>query len=950
MANTYKETMNLPKTDFAMRANLPQNEPKRLEKWEEEDLYNRVLEKNRDGRPFVLHDGPPYANGNIHIGHAFNKILKDFVVKSHAQRGYYTPYIPGWDCHGQPIEHIVEENLGPEKMKQTDQPTLRKLCREWAEKCIDGQRTSFKRLGVNADWDHPYLTFTPDYEAGNVEVFKKMYLDGAIYRGRKPVHWCAHCHTALAEAEIEYGDEVSPSIYVKFKLDSVPGLFEAAGVSADDAYVLIWTTTPWTLPANVAVCLAPDADYVMVYADDSYMIMARDLVPQVAEIAGWSDYLLVEDAQGNPISYKGTQLTGLSYTCPIRQDLKGTFIYGDFVTLDTGTGVVHTAPGHGQDDYLVGLQFDLPTLMPVDDDGVLTGEAGPFAGLSVNDANPVIIDWLRERGVLVAEKKITHSYPHCWRCHEPVIFRATNQWFVDMDKNSLRDNSLRAIENDVTFYPSWASHRIGSMVAERPDWCISRQRSWGVPIPVFKCKKCGATVATEETFDAVIELFRTEGSDAWFTRKPSEYLPHSTKCEKCGCTDLEPEKDILDVWWESGVSHTSVLKHRADEGVQFPADMYLEGSDQHRGWFQSSLLTSESAYGVPPYKSVLSCGFIVDGEGRKMSKSLGNGVDPSDVVEKYGADVLRLWVASVDYAQDVSISDEILERTAEAYRRIRNTFRFLLGSLSDFNDETDSVRDWNELEPIDQWALAGVKQLLAAVEDGYDNYKYHYVYRAVYDYVVNDLSAVYMDATKDRLYSEAPDSPRRRAVQTVMYQILEVLVRVLAPILSFTTDEVWEHYPQAIREREGRPISVQLAGWPRAAEFVPAIPAGEDKRVTEDFRVILSARDAVTKAIEEARNRKEISKSQEADVVVTAPRGVLDVLERYDASVYEELFIVASVSFAEGEELSASITSSAQEKCPRCWNYRELGGNERHPHVCKRCGDALDAIGYVENE
>ena len=648
MANTYKETMNLPKTDFAMRANLPESEPKRLAKWEEEHIYEQVLEKNKDGKPFILHDGPPYANGPIHIGHAFNKILKDFVNKSHAQRGFFTPYVPGWDCHGQPIEHMVEKTLGPDKMAKIDQPTLRRLCREWAEKYVDVQREGFKRLGVNADWEHPYLTFTPNYEAGNVEVFKQMYLDGSVYRGRKPIHWCKRCHTALAEAEIEYSDETSPSIFVKFKMDIMPGMFETAG-AAGDAYVLIWTTTPWTLPANTAVSLAPDADYVMVQADGSNMIMARELVEQVAEIAGWESYDLVRGEDGEPVALKGREFTGLTYTCPVRQDLKGTIIYGDHVTLDSGTGAVHTAPGHGQDDYLVALEFDVPLLMPVDDNGVLTDEAGPFAGLDVDEANPVIIEWLRERGTLVAQKEILHSYPHCWRCHEPVIFRATDQWFVSMDKNSLRENALKAIENDVEWIPAWASNRIGSMVADRPDWCISRQRSWGVPIPVFKCAKCGSTVANEQTFDAVIDLFYREGADAWFTREPSEYLPRGVKCETCGCTELTPEKDILDVWWESGVSHTSVLKHREAEGLRFPADMYLEGSDQHRGWFQSSLLTSMGAYGVPQYKAVMHCGFTVDGEGRKMSKSLGNGVDPAEVMAKSGADVLRLWVASVDY-------------------------------------------------------------------------------------------------------------------------------------------------------------------------------------------------------------------------------------------------------------------------------------------------------------
>ncbi len=941
VGTSYKDTMNLPQTDFAMRANLPENEPKRLAKWNEQDIYHRVLEKNKDGRPFVLHDGPPYANGPIHIGHSFNKILKDFVIKSHAQRGFYTPYIPGWDCHGQPIEHMVEVTLGPDKMAAIDQPSLRKLCREWAEKYVDIQREGFKRLGVNADWEHPYLTFTPDYEAGNVEVFKKMYLDGSVYRGRKPIHWCKRCHTALAEAEIEYGDETSPSIFVRFKMDCMPGVFEAAGAQGF-AYVLIWTTTPWTLPANTAVSLAPDADYVMVVVDGVNMIMARELVESVAEIAGWEHYSLISGEDGEPVVLKGREMCGLTYTCPIRQDLKGTVIYGDHVTLDTGTGAVHTAPGHGQDDYLVALEFDVPLLMPVDDNGVLTDEAGRFSGLSVDDANPAIIAWLKEQGTLVAEKKILHSYPHCWRCHEPVIFRATDQWFVSMDETHLRAHAGEAIDEQVEWIPAWAKNRIGSMVADRPDWCISRQRSWGVPIPVFKCAKCGSTVANEATFDAVIELFRTEGADAWFTKKPSEYLPASTKCETCGCTEVVPETDILDVWWESGVSHTSVCKHRASEGLHFPADMYLEGSDQHRGWFQSSLLTSIGAYGVAPYKSVMHCGFTVDEQGRKMSKSLGNGVDPADVVGKYGADVLRLWVSSVDYSQDVSISDNILKQVSDAYRRFRNTFRFLLGNLSDFDDTRDMVQSWDDLEPIDQYMMAKTASVLAEIRDAYAAYKFNVVYRVAYDFA-NDLSAVYMDVAKDRLYSEAPDSPRRRAVQTVLMNILEVLVRVLAPILSFTTDEVWEHYPEAMRNRADRPESVQLAGWPVAADFVPALPKDADALLAA-FNTVMEARAVVTKALEEARGAKVINKSQEAAVVVTAPAEVLETLSRYDASVYEELFIVASVSFAPGDELSASVDVAPGEKCPRCWNVRELNGSADHPDVCARCAAVLDGL------
>ena len=947
MANVYKNTMNLPKTDFAMKANLPENEPKRLEKWAEEHIYEQVLEKNKNGKPFVLHDGPPYANGAIHIGHAFNKILKDFVNKSHAQRGFYTPYVPGWDCHGQPIEHMVEEKLGSEKMAKIDQPTLRRLCHEWADKYVNVQRDGFKRLGVNADWDHPYLTYIPNFEAGDVEIFKEMYLNGDIYRGRKPVHWCMHCHTALAEAEIEYGDETSDSIYVNFKLDAMPGIFEAAGATGD-CYILIWTTTPWTLPANAAVCLAPEADYVLVTAAGKNMIFARDLVEEVADIAGWESYSVLSDAEGKPVTIKGKHLTGVSYTCPIRQDMKGKVIYGDHVTLDSGTGCVHTAPGHGMDDYLVGLEFDIPIIMPVDDNGCFTEEGGPFAGLNVNDANPKIIEWLRERGSLVAAKKITHSYPHCWRCHEPVIFRATSQWFVSMDKNGLRSRALDAIRNDVRWVPEWAVNRIGSMVEERPDWCISRQRSWGIPVPVFRCAKCGEVVANEQTFDAVIDLFYKEGSDAWFIKKPSDYLPHSVKCEKCGCTELIPEKDILDVWWESGVSHTSVLKHRASEGLTFPADMYLEGSDQHRGWFQSSLLTSIGAYGVPPYKTVMHCGFTVDENGEKMSKSKGNGIDPAEVTGKYGADVLRLWVSSVDYSQDVRISDEILKQVSGTYRKFRNTFRFLLGNLFDYDDQKNAVTQWDALQPLDQWIMVRTKQLLDEVTDDYENYKFHYVYRAVYDFVVNDLSAVYMEAVKDRLYSHAPNSPERRSAQTAMMCVLDVLVRILSPILSFTTDEVWEHYPEAIRNRADRPVSVQLAGWPSAQTFVPQIPEAGEADVAQRFVTVLEARDAAMKALEDARASKAINKSQEVSVVVTAPADKLGVLQQFDASMYEELFVVSGVSFEEGAQLSAKLEPAQGEKCPRCWNYRTLGENERHPHVCAQCGDALDAIGFEE--
>lgn len=953
MANTYKKSMNLPKTDFSMKADLPKNEPKRLEKWFDEDLYHKVLELNKDGKPFVLHDGPPYANGPIHIGHAFNKILKDFVNKTHAQRGYYTPYIPGWDCHGQPIEHMVEEKLGPEKMKKIDQPTLRRLCHEWAEKYVGIQREGFKRLGVNADWDHPYLTFVPNYEAGNVEIFKKMYLDGAIYRGRKPIHWCKHCHTALAEAEIEYSDETSPAIFVRFEMTTTPAGLEAFAGKLD---VAIWTTTPWTLPADDAVILHPNADYVAVEYEGRAILMAEALVEKCCAKFGWEGYRLVADESGNTWRAKGTDLVNNRYKQPIfgDQGVEGIFIYADYVTLEDGTGIVHSAPGHGADDYNAGIKFGVPVIMPVDDDGRFfegdeIGSGGPFSGMLVDDANPVIIDWLDKRGALILHEDIVHSYPHCWRCHEPVIFRATDQWFVSMDENGLRDKALNAINNDVEFIPSWASNRIGSMVAERPDWCISRQRSWGVPIPVFRCAKCGEVVANEKTFDAVIDLFYREGADAWFTKKPSEYLPEDVHCEKCGSTELVPEKDILDVWWESGVSHTSVLKHRADEGVYFPADMYLEGSDQHRGWFQSSLLTSVGAYGVPPYRSVMHCGFTVDEQGRKMSKSLGNGIDPAEVCDKYGADVLRLWVSSVDYSQDVSISDGILKQVADTYRRFRNTFRFLLGNLYDFSPD-DAITDFDKLEPIDQYVLAKTLAIADEVANQYDKYHFNSAYRLLYDYV-NELSSVYMNVTKDRLYSEAPDSPRRRAVQTVLMNVLDMLVRVLAPILSFTTDEVWESYPESLTANiENRPISVQLAGWPTAETFNPSVPSDKAAEVTSDFEKLLEVRDVVTKAIEEARANKVINASQEAAVAVNVPSDYAETVNKYPLDVLEELFVVSDVSVKEGSELGCTVAHAEGEKCERCWNFRTLGLNPAHPHVCKRCGDVLDLLNFKEPE
>lgn len=916
----YKTTMNLPRTEFPMRASLSQREPQWLEKWASIDVYAKSLELRAGAEPFILHDGPPYANGHIHMGTAYNKVLKDLVVKYKSMRGFYSPYVPGWDCHGQPIEHQVEKNLGPEKMKTIPQATLRRLCREYALRFVDVQREEFKRLGVGGDWENPYLTLNPEYEAGNVQVFKKMYKDGAIHKGAKPIHWCMRCHTALAEAEIEYSDEVSNSIYVAFSM-LTPTPWDSEGAVS----VLIWTTTPWTLPANVAVTLAHDADYVGVrVADGRVLVLAEELVAAVAHVAGWEEgtYEIVGPR------VKGSALAGSTYAQPVHEGVEGVIITGSHVDLSTGTGAVHTAPGHGEDDYLVGRQFGLPMPMPVTDDGTFDAGGGPFAGMNVKAANPVIIEWLGERGALVAAAKITHSYPHCWRCKQPVIFRATEQWFVSMERTGLREHAMRAI-GGVQWIPGWSVNRISAMVGDRPDWCISRQRAWGVPIPVFTCSKCGETVATEATFDAVAELFRTEGADAWFTKAPSEYLPAETTCDRCGAgvADLKPEDDIVDVWWESGVSHTSVLETRPE--LHRPAEIYLEGSDQHRGWFQSALLTSVGAYDAAPFERVLTHGFIVDGDGRKMSKSLGNVISPLDVIAKSGADIIRLWVASADYGQDVSVSDEILDRTSEAYRRIRNTFRFLLSNLYDYDPASDV--EFGEMPELDRYALVHLADVLERVTKHYDEWRFHMVYRTLFDYV-GELSAVYLDVLKDRLYADAPTSASRRSAQTVLARILGTLVRVLAPILAFTCEEVWEFMPESLRDAE----SVQLTGWP-----IIELPAEEALVIREAYSVVLEVRDIATRAIEAARNDKVVGKSQEAALLIAAPQGVMDVLRERGEGAIAEMLIVSEVILTDGETISVEVRPAAGEKCPRCWNYRELVRTGDTPGVCARCAAVL---------
>ena len=937
MANEYKKTTNLPQTGFPMRASLAQNEPKRLKEWYDNDVYAQLLKKNEGHDKFVLHDGPPYANGPIHLGHAQNKISKDIINRFWAMQGYQTPYVPGWDCHGQPIEHKVEQMLGTEKFNQLPTEKIRELCRKMAVEQVDTQRQGFKRLGVLAEWDNPYLTYVNDYDATDVEIFKAIFDNGAIYRGRKPVHWCTHCHTALAEAEIEYGDEVSPSIYVRFVLTSTPAGLENYAGKTD---VVIWTTTPWTMPADTGVILGPDFDYVAVVHDGRAEIMADALKERVCEIAGW-DCEVALGANGQPWHATGAELAENTYEQPIFPEFQGRFITADYVSLDDGTGIVHTAPGHGVDDYNAGCKWGLELVMPVDDDGRFyvgdtIGTGGPWSGMDVNEANPKIIEWLREKGTLVAHVDINHSYPHCWRCKEPVIFRATSQWFVSMDKPLADGQSLRQKATDelsrVDFYPAHAVKRIGSMVEGRPDWCISRQRNWGVPIPAYTCQDCGETVMNDDTLDAVIKLFREKGSDAWFTDEPSSYLGDACTCPKCGGHNLKANKDILDVWWDSGVSHTAVCKHRGY--LKFPADMYLEGSDQHRGWFQSSLLTSVGANGHAPYKAVVSQGFTLDGQGRKMSKSLGNVIDPNKVCDEMGADIIRLWVASVDTSSDVSIDHEILARTSDAYRRFRNTLRFLLSELEgQFEPETDGVA-FADLLPLDKLMVARLTQVQAEVDDAYASYEFPRAYRALYDFVVTELSNVYLDALKDRLYCDKPGSLERRSAQTVLAELFSMLMRDLQPILSYTVDEAMAYAPAGCVDHQKY---AALLDW-----YKSPITVDEANEFEGVLEASLELRSAVTKALEDARSAGTFTKSQQVRVKAVVPAEMYALLTGDKAVDLAEFYIVSDVELTQGEELSVAIEAAEGECCDRCWNYRTtVGEYNGHAHICERCANAL---------
>lgn len=896
-----------------MRANLPEREPEFLKFWEDIDLYHLVLEKSRGKPKFVLHDGPPYANGDIHLGTALNKILKDFVIKFYTAVGYDAPFVPGWDTHGLPIEQqaIKELNLNPHEL---DVVAFRNYCRDYALKYVEIQKEEFRRLGVRGDWKAPYLTLTPSFEAAQVGVFGEMAQKGYIYKGLKPVYWCSTCETALAEAEVEYEEKESPSIYVLFPIQ------EGGNLLPPGASFVIWTTTPWTLPANVAVALHPDYAYALVKTEKGSLIMAEELLTPLQE-----EWNLKE--LGVQKRFKGKELEGLLCIHPWHLDQRSLVITGEYVTLAQGTGCVHIAPGHGLEDYELGQRYSLPVVSPLDARGCFTPEGGKkITGLKYQAANKVIMEELAQRGFLFSFTSIRHQYPHCWRCKKPVIFRATPQWFASVA--GFREKALAAIEG-VKWIPGWGKERIFQMVAERSDWCISRQRTWGVPIPAFYCKFCGEPVITSETIAHLQGLFARHGSGLWFQQEAKDLLPPGFACPYCGHTSFEKEKDIMDVWFDSGTTHAAVLTTHPH--LAWPADLYLEGSDQHRGWFQSSLLTAVATKGEAPYRAVLTHGYVVDEEGRKMSKSLGNVVDPLAVIKEWGADVLRLWVASTDYRRDVAASPQILKQVVDAYRKIRNTFRFILGNLFDFVPARDTVR-FEELEEIDRWALLQTHRLIENVTSAYYRYEFHQVYRALYEFCTLTTSALYFDVLKDRLYTAAAQSRERRAAQTVLAEIGRVLACLFMPILAFTTEEVWRHLPKPT----DAPLSVQLAPWPVVEEKYL------DAEREIKWRKLLAVRAEVLKALEEARKKKLIGNSLEAKVCLFAGEKYYQFLKP-ELSLLPTLFIVSAVELQPAPQeaqrsLEIKVSRAPGKKCVRCWVYSPtVGENVDHPDLCARC-------------
>ncbi|MDP4179946.1 MAG: isoleucine--tRNA ligase [Bacillota bacterium] len=925
MSVDYGKTLNLPQTGFPMRASLPQKEPDTLKKWEEMDIYNKQLKKNAGKPKFILHDGPPYANGGIHLGTSLNKILKDIVVKYYSMSGYETPYVPGWDTHGLPIEQRAIKELGLRR-HEVGPVKFRQACRGFALKYLDLQRNAFKRLGVRADWENPYVTLNPEFEAKQIEVFGDMAKKGYIYKGLRPVYWCPDCETALAEAEIEYAEDTTVSIYVKFPVKIDKGIIAGAIGSIKNVYFVIWTTTTWTLPGNLAICLNGDFEYGLVKVGDEYYVLAVELVEAVMKAAGIESYEIAA-------RFKGSDLEGIECAHPFL-DRNSVVILGDHVTLEAGTGCVHTAPGHGAEDFQVCQKYKIPVIVPVNDKGFLTDEAGKFKGLYYEKSNAAIIEELKSIGALLTSEKVIHQYPHCWRCKDPIIFRATEQWFASVE--GFRKEALEKI-NDVRWIPEWGEERITNMVRDRGDWCISRQRIWGVPIPIFYCKDCGKELINDASISAVAALFKEKGSDAWYEYDAKDILPKGTKCQ-CGCGDFNKENDIMDVWFDSGSSHAAVLETR--ENLKWPADMYLEGSDQHRGWFQSSLLTSVATRGEAPYKTVLTHGYVVDGQGRKMSKSLGNGIDPEDVIKEYGADILRLWVASSDYKTDIRISKDLLKQLSEVYRKIRNTGRYILGNIFDFNPDKDMVA-YEQLEELDRWALMKLTQLIKKVNEAYQSYEFHLMFHAIHNFCVVDMSNFYLDVIKDRLYTSKPDSKERKAAQSVMYEILDSLVRMLTPVLAFTSEEIWQYLPHRASDDAE---SVQLNNWPTLNEKYL------DSKLDEKWNVILNLRSDVSKALEIARAEKVIGMSLNAKVVVYADAKTYDFIKAIEGQM-STIFITSGFELKKIEEAPAnalkgeylegilvSVEPAEGEKCERCWMQSvSVGKNENHPTLCKRC-------------
>ena len=933
MGTDYKDTLNLPKTAFPMKANLAKKEKELLEYWDKNQTYQKMQQKG-SRKNYILHDGPPYANGHIHLGHTLNKVLKDMIVKYKTMQGHYAPYVPGWDCHGLPIEHQVDKKLGSKK-DSTSINEKRKLCRDYAKRFLDIQREEFKQLGVFGDWENPYITMSYDYEATIVREFNRFVEKDYVYKGKKPVHWCPTCVTALAEAEVEYADKQSPSIYVKFRVTDSKGKFELD--SYVGTYFVIWTTTPWTLPANMALALHPDFKYQHVTTPAGELIIAQDLIRDCMEKIGYeeSDYTVTNGA------WAGATLEDIVCTHPwIDREVKT--IVGDHVTLEQGTGVVHTAPGHGEEDFEIGLKYGLDVFAPVNDKGVFTEEADEFSGQFVFKANENIINKIKGLDSLLGgAEMIAHSYPHCWRCKKPVIFRATEQWFISMEKNDLRKRALEEIDK-TTWIPKWGFDRINGMVENRPDWCLSRQRSWGVPIALIQCSDCKEYIKEKRVMDHIVSLVEQSGADIWFEKSENELLPAGYTCTKCSSDNFTKETDILDVWFDSGVSHAAVIE--ADDRFPGPADLYLEGSDQHRGWFQSSLLASVGTRDRAPYKAVLTHGFVVDGKGKKMSKSLGNVISPQDITKKYGSEILRLWSSSADYREDMRISNEILARLVEAYRKIRNTSRFLLGNISDLDpsDAESGNINKDDLTELDRLALSMLQSLIKKVSHSYETFAFYEVYHAIYQFCIIDMSSFYLDILKDKLYTFKTDSVERRAAQAVLHNILISLTKLIAPILSFTAEEIWKHIPGDREE------SVFLSEFP---EFNPEFLDQELERKWDGFSKI---RNEVNKALEMKRQEKFIGNALEAKVILYVEHTTFQLLEEH-MDFLPNLFIVSAVEIGqfkdapdnaygstELDNVSILVTKADGSKCERCWNWDiSVGEYNEHPGLCKRCYKVL---------